>query len=289
MRTIVSLCPRDSRPAGTSWLAARIAFITWSSPMPSAVSALGLICTRICRVTLPCTSMRATPGTFSRPLTIVWSVRDVSSRRPVACDITASDTTGSSLSVSARTTSGSFASRGKPGRTAATLSRTSCIARIMSVSSRNSTNTELTPSAVNERTSLTPVTPLTAFSTGLVMSISTASGDAPGYCVCTIRNGSVTSGICSTRSREYENRPSTVIPIITIVAKTGLLIETRVIHMSGISRQMSGIRGGGDSGGGASSAAARRLRVEGRDARIRTRRRRATRSRWPSAATDRPP
>ena len=38
-----SLCPRVRRPAGTSWFAARIAFITWSTPMPSAVTALGLI------------------------------------------------------------------------------------------------------------------------------------------------------------------------------------------------------------------------------------------------------
>ena len=125
----------------------------------------------------------------------------MSSRRPVVVDITASDTTGSWFSVSARTTSGSFASFGKPGRTSATLSRTSCIARIMSVSRRNSVKTELTPSAVNERTSLTPATPLTAFSIGLVMSISTASGEAPGYWVWMMRNGSVTSGICSTRSR----------------------------------------------------------------------------------------
>src|SRR5436305_3398553 len=44
-------------------------------------------------------------------------------------------------------------------------------------------------------------------------------------------NGRLVSGICSTRSREYENRPSTVMPIITIVAKTGLLMLVRVIHM----------------------------------------------------------
>jgi hypothetical protein len=34
------------------------------------------------------------------------------------------------------------------------------------------------------------------------------------------------------RNRVYEAMPSTAMPIITIVAKTGLLIETRVIHMS---------------------------------------------------------
>jgi hypothetical protein len=38
-RTTASVCPRVRRPAGTSWLASRIACTTWSTPMPSAVSA----------------------------------------------------------------------------------------------------------------------------------------------------------------------------------------------------------------------------------------------------------
>src|SRR6266568_2728299 len=46
-----------------------------------------------------------------------------------------------------------------------------------------------------------------------------------------LQNGSVTSGICSTPSRAYENSPSTTIPTMTMVANTGFLIETRVIHM----------------------------------------------------------
>ena len=40
------------------------------------------------------------------------------------------------------------------------------------------------------------------------------------------------SGSRSTRSWLYENRPSTQSAAITIVAKTGLLIETRVNHMA---------------------------------------------------------
>jgi len=138
-RTIDSVTPRDRRPAGTSWLASRIALITWSTPMPSAVSASGLICTRIWRVTRPLTLMRATPGRFSSALTIVWSVSEVSSRRPTVSDITASETTGWLLSWSARTTSGSFTSFGKPGRTVAILSRTSWIAWLTLVERRNST------------------------------------------------------------------------------------------------------------------------------------------------------
>src|SRR5437764_6908093 len=77
----------------------------------------------------------------------------------------------------------------------------------------------------------TPDTWLIAYSTGLVTSASTASGAAPGYCVMTSTKGRLVSGICSTRSRVYENTPSTMIATMNMVANTGLLIETRVIHM----------------------------------------------------------
>ena len=53
-------------------------------------------------------------------------------------EVTASDTTGWALSKSPRRMSGSRASRGKPGRIIATLSRMSCTARSMLVSRRNS-------------------------------------------------------------------------------------------------------------------------------------------------------
>src|SRR5207302_9533000 len=44
--------------------------------------------------------------------------------------------------------------------------------------------------------------------------------------------GSWISGIASTRSRWYEKMPRTVSATITIVANTGWLIATRVIHMA---------------------------------------------------------
>ena len=113
-------------------------------------------------------------------MTIVWSVSEVSSRRPTVFDSTASETTGCWFSVSARITSGSLTSRGKPGRTSAILSRTSWIARATSVSSRNSANTWLVPSSELLRIILTPEIWLIAYSSGLVTSVSTASGDAPG-------------------------------------------------------------------------------------------------------------
>src|SRR3954468_21183593 len=55
-------------------------------------------------------------------------------------------------------------------------------------------------------------------------------------------NGNWISGIASTRSRWYEKMPSTESATITIVANTGWLIATRVIHM-GLAR---GGRGRGD-------------------------------------------
>ncbi len=51
---------------------------------------------------------------------------------------------------------------------------------IMSVAIRNSANTSLLPSSEFERISLTPETVLIAYSSGLVTSASTTSGDAPG-------------------------------------------------------------------------------------------------------------
>src|SRR6185369_16844308 len=128
-------------------------------------------------------------------------------------------------------TSVSLTSFGKLGRTCPILSRTSCIAFVMSVDMRNSANTWLWPSFEFDRMRLAPETVLIAYSSGLVTSVSTTSGLAPGYAVNTSTNGRLTSGICSTLSRLYAKRPNTAMPIITIVAKTGFLMETRVIHM----------------------------------------------------------
>src|SRR5437868_14511224 len=53
-------------------------------------------------------------------------------------------------------------------------------------------------------------------------------------------NGNLISGIASTRSRWYEKMPSTERATITIVANTGWLIATRVIHIG-----LAGGRGAG--------------------------------------------
>ncbi len=124
--------------------------------------------------------MRATPGRFSSALTTIWSVSEVSSRSSLVFDITASDTTGCWFSFSMRITSGSFTSRGNDGRIKASLSRTSWIGlRHVRVEAELGEHLEV-PSSELLRISLTPEIWLRAYSIGLVTSVSTASGAAPG-------------------------------------------------------------------------------------------------------------
>jgi hypothetical protein len=75
-------------------------------------------------------------------------------------------TVGCALSPSKREMYGAFASRGKAGCSAETLSRTSCTARLMSASSENSTTVSLRPSRLFERIILTPAMPFRPSSIG---------------------------------------------------------------------------------------------------------------------------
>ena len=183
-------------------------------------------------MTRPLTSICATPGRFSNALTIVWSVSEVSSRRPTDGDSTASETTGCSFSLSARITSGSLTSRGKLGRTIAILSRTSCIARVMSVSSRNSANTV--------RDALVRVAADQLDAGDLVERVLERLGDVGLDRLR--RRARVVRQHEHERQRDLghlldleplvaEDARARRCATITIVAKTGLLIETRVIHM----------------------------------------------------------
>ncbi len=79
----------------------------------------------------------------------------------------------------------------------------------------------------------TPLTVLTTSSTGLVMSFSTASGEAPGYWTWMKIAGKTMSGMRSRRRRLYEKSPRTRSAIIIMVANTGWLMLVRVIHMAG--------------------------------------------------------
>src|SRR3954469_1426024 len=76
-----------------------------------------------------------------------------------------------------------------------------------------------------------PAMALTPSSTLRVTSLSTTSGEAPGYSVCTTTTGKSMLGNWSTFRRCSENRPSTTRASITMVAKTGFFRLTRVNHM----------------------------------------------------------
>ena len=76
-----------------------------------------------------------------------------------------------------------------------------------------------------------PAMELTASSIFLLTSLSTISGEAPGYSVVTTTTGKSMLGNWSTLRRWYENRPSTTMASMTIVANTGFFRLTRVNHM----------------------------------------------------------
>ena len=135
---------------------------------------------RTSRTVRPLTSTLATPSTRCRRLLTCWSASSDSSRALRVGDSRARLTTGSWLSLLKRWMIGALASRGKAACTAATRSRTSCIARAMSASRLNSTLVPLRPSWLRDRMRRAPATLLTASSSGLVTVRSTASGEAPG-------------------------------------------------------------------------------------------------------------
>ena len=88
------------------------------------------------------------------------------------------------------------------------------------------------PSVDVEMTRLTPLMPATASSIGRVTSVSTSSGPAPGYTTEMLTKGKLTSGKRSMPRRPSDTMPSTMKLTMTIVAKTGRLIEVSEIHMT---------------------------------------------------------
>ncbi len=71
---------------------------------------------------------------------------------------------------------------------------------------------------------------------GRVTSVSTSSGDAPGYTTEMFTNGKLTSGNRSIPSRFIDTMPSTMKLTMNIVAKTGRLMERSEIHITKIQR-----------------------------------------------------
>ncbi len=122
----------------------------------------------------------ATPSTRVRRLLTTCSASIDSSRGERVVESSAITTTGCALSLLKRAIVGGLASGGNCDCTSATLSRSSCIARSRSLSSVNSTPIWPRPSKLREVMRLMPAIELTASSSGLQISRSTASGDAPG-------------------------------------------------------------------------------------------------------------
>jgi hypothetical protein len=80
-----------------------------------------------------------------------------------------------------------------------------------------------------------PAMAFTPSSIFLLTSLSTISGDAPGYSVVITTTGKSMLGNWSIFRRWYENKPSTTKASITMVAKTGFFKLTLVNHMLGLS------------------------------------------------------
>src|SRR6478735_8316992 len=76
-----------------------------------------------------------------------------------------------------------------------------------------------------------PAIELTPSSSFLVTSLSTISGEAPGYSAVTTTTGKSMLGNWSTFRRWRENKPSTTMASMTMVARTGFFRLTRVNHI----------------------------------------------------------
>src|SRR5215472_4345033 len=119
---------------------------------------------------------------------------------------------------------------GSCGRTPFTLSRTSCAATSMSLSSRKVRITCETPSDEDERSSSMPLMVLTASSILSVTSVSICSGAAPGWTVVMRIVGRSILGYRSTPSFRNAKTPTTERDRMRTVAKTGRLTQSSASH-----------------------------------------------------------
>jgi hypothetical protein len=178
-RTMASVVPLLTRPTGSSALLRLRASATSAGVSAAARRRAGSSSTRTWRTFRPLATTRATPSARSRRLTTVWSA---SSELTLAAVVPhqRQHHVGWALSLSKRLMKGALASSGSEACRAAIFSRTSWLAWEMSASRLNSTTVSLRPSRLLERIILTPAMLLSADSTGLVISVSTAEGEAPG-------------------------------------------------------------------------------------------------------------
>ncbi len=124
-------------------------------------------------------------------------------------------------SVSSFWTIGTSAVSGKSLTIRSTLLRTSCAATSAFFSKTKLMKTCDTPSSDVERNSSMPLIVLTAPSILSVISVSTSCGDAPGFLTVTVIVGKSIFGNRSTPSDLNENKPTTVMLRMSMVANTG--------------------------------------------------------------------
>ena len=159
----------------------------------------------ISRLVPPTSVTEPTPRTFSSRFLSTWSAQLVSSTDVIAFAFVASGSTASDqiarLAGSKRNTRGSFTSSRKLGRITATFSRTSSAALRPSMCNWNSMTTTDWPSWLREVRALMPAIELTPSSSFLVTSLSTISGEAPGYSAVTTTTGKSILGNWSTFRR----------------------------------------------------------------------------------------
>ena len=108
----------------------------------------------------------------------------------------------------------------------------SSLSKSLSLISSKSTKITERPSeeVENNRSTLLTFSSI-ASSIGAVTSISTSSGDAPGYSVVTTALCTETSGVSSRGKFIHAYNPKTIMIIISMFAKTGLFTDTLGIDM----------------------------------------------------------
>src|SRR5690242_10336430 len=87
------------------------------------------------------------------------------------------------------------------------------------------------PSEEVDEMVLTPASPATAFSAGLITRSSTSLGEAPGYGIETKTAGKLIAGKRSTFMRVYETAPISTMPRISIRMASGRTMASRVNAM----------------------------------------------------------
>src|SRR5688572_22699459 len=139
---------------------------------------------------------------------------------------------------------------GRSAETVCSFSETICRARKMSVPQSNSTHTTEIPCAVDDRTRLTPVAPLTAVSMGNVTSVSTSSGASPCASVSTVTVGAVKSGKTSTGIFRVTSSPMTSNNTDAATTNNRCSMDQRMRRFMEVSSMLVAVVGDGPRGGG---------------------------------------